>query len=401
MKKLKYIMICVFFAFCIALLYLAGTVFFVEKDQKTEEVQKNIKETNNQDNKEQEMLYSEEFGVEYPATPTEPGMQLAVSEQLQLPEDSYLEKLSIYDFHERFQPDSAKEQKLWAKSLSEMLLETFFLEEQWKMVVVSDAYQDNYVYRLKGKKQNAFQYTANKNGGDNTQLLCEEGMIKVPEPEDGDWDQAFREYSLSMLERFEAGLWDGETCHMAVSKTENIAGSNGSYQYMMEFDNIMGTKYIFSELRNSYSWANFEYKNGSLISMHQISEIIIDKKRPLEATYKNMEEAFQALKQSLEIYFTNYAQNTNQYNCIYIDEIKLEYLNYYSKATKKLPTIVPILTAKLKVNSYDIEKSIWEQNDNMGYMIQLETGESCIGKLGEDFFTWRSPMTDELKRENS
>lgn len=142
MKKYKNIIIYAFLIVCIGLLYFAGTVFFADKDKEhtikeTEEIDKDSKDKNDINT---EMLYSEEFGMDYPAEPVEPGVQIAVSEQLKIPEDSYLKSLSVYNFHERFQPKSGSKQETWANHLSEMLLNTFFLkgngiEQSYQIVI--------------------------------------------------------------------------------------------------------------------------------------------------------------------------------------------------------------------------------------------------------------------------
>lgn len=391
-----------FFAIVIVFLCFVGIKGLWRKDIITEEKKlmkmedhESTEKTKNEKNTE-EWIYSEALDMEYPEVPAEPGVQIIVSDGIKLPEDRLLEKLSVYEYHEALYRDSSKQQKKRADKLAEMLLMDFFPGKQWKKKVIADKYQENYVYRIKGQKKNGFQYTANHDGIDNTQLICEKGVFSVAEPEDGDWDQAFREYSLSMLESFETGLWDGKNSHMAVSCSEKVAGNNGNYRYMIELDGIMATKYMGFSFHKFSNWASFQYRDGSLVSMFQMAQKVLDGKRPMESPYENMKAAFGKLKEELQEYLTVQGRQLQRYYCVRLDRAAVEYVDYYSMAGPNV--FVPVLNAYLKMGTYDIAGGAWTWDDNyqVCYLLQLETGESDMGRYYDDYYTWQAPMTDKL-----
>lgn len=157
-----------------------------------------------------EWIYSEELGMEYPEFPTEAGFQIAVPDGIELPDDSLLETLSVYEYHEVYEKYAKgfnKKHKARADYMADLLLDSFFPGERWikKAVTQGEDYARGYEYHIKGKEKNQFEYWWYIGNGQPlySQLLCENGMMPVPEPEDGNWDRAFREFSLSLLDSFE------------------------------------------------------------------------------------------------------------------------------------------------------------------------------------------------------
>lgn len=385
MKKTKKILAGCICTLMVFVLYTYGTGSFDTK----EDVEVEREEESGQE----KTLYSDDFGIEYPAAPENVGVQVSVSENVKLPSDDSLWQLSVYVYHEAFGMNEAKKQEKHAGLLAGNILNDFFPGEQWNRTVVSDSYQDNYVYRIKGKEENAFQYTANKGEIDNSQLICEEGIITVPEPEDGNWEEAFQKYSEDMLEYFQVGLWDGENCHMACTDTKDTSETGGWYRYMIELDGIMSTKLTgVSFADNFQNWASFHYENKSLVLMFQMAQRILDEKRDCVSAYTDMEEAFEDLKNGIEIYYNGYANTLKKYYVVNISSVTLEYLDYNANNSN---SFVPVLSACLQTGEYDISEKSWEWGE-YGYLLQLETKESGLGWYHDSFYVWQSPMTDEI-----
>jgi hypothetical protein len=311
-----------------------------------------------------------------------------------MPPDESIENLYVYEVHDRFE-GGEKEQEEYADTLSEKILTDFFPGEKWDREVVSYTAQHNYVYRIQGKEENAFQYTANKDGGDNSQLLCEPGEITVPVPEDGDYDKAYQDFSMEMLKYFQVGLWDGENVHMTLTDTKDVTETGGYYQYRVEFDGIKTTKYtdMFSDQR--MVWASFHYEDGSLLCMLQMAERVLDGKRECKPMYSSVAEAVDALGQAMEMYYKEQARSFGAYFVANVENVSLEYVG----DTKKEETVyVPILNAYIQEGSYDISEGTWKWR-NVCYAIQLETGETDAGTDDpdvNDIYAWEAPMTDRL-----
>jgi hypothetical protein len=390
MKKIKKILIgCI----CVlAVVMLAAYGFGMFDKQKPEEVAQEKAEKKDEAAGE-EMLYQEEFGIEYPAVPKEVGIEIIYDEDFTMPSDDSIKNLSVYEFHDMFGENETKKQEKYADTLSEKLLKDFFPGEKWKRTVNSDSWDHNYVYRIRGKEENGFQYTASKQGIDNTQLLCEPGEITVPVPEDGNYDKAYQEFSMEMLQYFQVGLWDGENVHMALRDTEDVTETGGYYRYMIELDGIGMTKCQgFDDFANgTMVWAAFHYEDGSLLRMLQMAQKILDGKRECKLMYSSAEEAVDVLKQAMEIYYKQFSNRINQYFILNVKGVSLEYVEDREK--DGTPCYVPIFTAYIQKGSYDFSSETWEWGEE-GYAIQLETGENDRGYYQEDAWAWEAPMTD-------
>jgi uncharacterized lipoprotein NlpE involved in copper resistance len=317
-------------------------------------------------------------------------VEILYDEDFTMPSDESIKNLSVYQFHDLFGANETKKQEKYADKLSQKLLEDFFPGEKWDRVARSKASQYNYIYRIQGKEENGFQYTANKDGVDNTQLLCEPGEITVPVPEGGDYDKAYQDFSMEMLQYFQVGLWDGENVHMALTDTKDVTETGGYYQYMVELDGIRMTKCYYLA-GNFNGWAAFHYEDGSLLGMFQMAQMVLDGKRECKPMYSSVEEAVEKLKQGMEIGYKQYAELGNDYYIAKVKNVSLEYMEYYGKDGT---TYVPILTAYIQQGQYNIDEGTWYWTET-GYNIQLETGEIDKGNY-VDNYAWQAPMTDRL-----
>jgi len=392
MKKFKPIVLFICLALCGAVLFYAGVVLLPAWGEKKKETQ--TKQTEEKaPEADAEMVYSEKLDMTYPATPKEPGFQISYEKDMDLPDDDLLKTLSVYYYHRLFGFDCLKEQEERAEKLAAMLLKDFFPGKSWVRKDVNDSYQENHVYRLKGDKTTVFQYTANKDGGDNSQLLCEKGKIKVPKPEDGDWDQAFRDFSDALLKSFQIGLWDGKNHNMDVSFSKNVSGGNGSYWYKIQMDGIFDTQCLFDSDGGTV-WAAVCYEDGCLVSMNQMAQIVLDKSRPFKPAYAAMEDAWADLQDKVEKYLKNQASN-QYYYCAKCSNLDLQYQSYYEKRTKTY-YYVPILTVVLDMDIYDFNNGSWEKGQKISYALQLETGNGSEGFVrDEEDWWWQVPITDE------
>jgi hypothetical protein len=396
MKKIKKILIGCAYVLAVVLLAAYGFGMFdrqettdvaqeTQEEEETNDVAQETQENGETDG--EEMLYQEEFGIEYPAAPKEAGMEILYDEDFTIPSDESIKNLFVYQFHDLFNENETKKKEKYADTLSQKLLEDFFPGEKWNRVVESNDSQDNYVYRIQGKEENGFQYTANKDGIDNTQLLCEPGEITVPVPEDGDYDKAYQDFSMEMLKYFQVGLWDGENVHMALTDTKDVTETGGYYRYMVELDGIRMTKCYFSS--NFNSWAAFHYEDGSLLGMFQMAQTVLDGKREFKPMYSGIEEAVEKLKQGIEIEYKRYAGFGDGYYIAKVKDVSLEYMEYYGKDGA---SYVPILTAYIQQGLYNINEGTWNWREK-GYNIQLETGEVDEGDYVDNYL-WETNMTD-------
>lgn len=379
-----------------------------EKKYTKEEIIKEPEEVKN----EGEWLYSEDLEAEYPERPIESGYQIEIPEGIELPADNLLTNLYTYKFHtsipydvyyegfdeetqtnKKYEKVIDKQNKKEADRLANILIKKYFAKgTHWKKREIVTGYLSKGCrYLIQGKEKNEFQYwwTTYNGNGKPEQIIAEPGMIPVPEPKDNDWDQAFQEFSLSLLNSFQLGLWDGKSCNMGLSYKENVSGKKGSYRYMIELDGNIGTNHT-PTLGNScrFGYVSFQYQDGSLISMYiDETPFIFDGKKQIKLNYKNMEEAFDTLKQKLVDYCKEYK---NKYFCIKFDKINIEYIiNSLDKS------FTPILSAHVKWWEYDfknINKWIWEDPDpehEFGCFLCLDT-EEFYPSLIKKTFLWES-----------
>lgn len=360
-----------------------------------------------------EWIYSEEFEIEYPEQPLEPGYQVEIPNGIELPDDNLLKELSIYTYHyalpydiyakgvdvetqknKKYKKVFDKEQKKMASNMAKMLLDTYFLSgKNWKEaeIVTSElSGTKRCTYQIQEQEKNQFSYSWDtlygKVAGYN--LICEPGIVPVPEPENGDWDQAFQEFSLSILNSLEAGLWDGQTCHMVLNYKKEVTENNGCYQYVVELDGIKGTGHqtIGWDFNCYFPPVNFRYQNGSLVFMATSQmPLIIDKKEKLESKFKNMEEAFDALKKGVADYLST--QKNSYFGVKFDNKVTVEYT--YNTAEN---LCIPILSADLIWGEYSFifgKTWMWESpGTDYGCFIRLDTGEvvmSNVHSISEDY----------------
>lgn len=404
---MKYILL-PFFVAAIALSCCTGCSLFSEPpdDNKTEEVQMietgDAEETKAEDAELQrkdvanagEWLYSEELDMEYPEFPTEAGFQIAVADGIKLPDKS-LEELFVYEYHEvyeKYARGANKKHKTRADSMAELLLNNFFPGKHWakEAVVQKNADEIDFLrgsqYHIKEKSRFEYWWYAEDGQFSGAKLICENGMIPVPEPEDGNWDQAFRKFSISLLDSFEIGLWDGESSHMDVGLAENVSGNSGCYEFRIALDGFLATRYHSMIYTDEYCPEEsrnvcFRYQNGSLVYMSQWEhQKVFDAKRHLETAYENVEDAFKALQEGLK----DYLVREPNYYCIKIESVDIEYIDM-------IGTYVPILTAHLKMGEF--VEGAWRWDDRHGCSIQLESGNTVLMNSRE--VDWGGDLTGE------
>jgi len=360
--KKKYLVIKCAYVFVMVFLFLIGhRTVEVSPIMKTlleaEERKNSIKDTS-----EIEMILE---GTDVPLEPEGIGVTIDYAEDLELPEDSELENWKVYEYEEL--PQGKEDKERLAEETAKALFGDYFSKATRQN---TDDYMLDY-----SDKEKSFHFYFNLTRLSRMSFKHFSAEPEIEEPEDGDWDRAYQEYSRELFQKLKLGSWDGEQANLELE-----ASVGGTYVYRYALDGKKITDVHFSaDIPIYIDTITLHYNKGVLTEIETPNAFLFIKNvRDAKVKYSSIEKAMEDVEEKLRAGALNNKFNP-QYTYYRIDSVRLSYMNRMTGQFKEEYSLMPILDIGMTSCSYSIKERSWNINPSRHYGIMLESGEEHWG----------------------
>lgn len=312
-------------------------------------------------------------GTDVPMQPDKVGVTIDYAEDLELPEDSELKNWKVYEYEQL--PQGKENAKKLAKKIAKVLFGDYFSK--------ADKYEKYGTYYVDYRdKEKNFQFSLNLKRYSVFSFTHSSQEPEIEEPEDGDWDRAYREYSEELFQKLALGSWDGEQAYLELEMAGG-GGENAIYHYRYVYDEKRTTDISFPAATNTETDTIFiEYNKGVLKRIETNNAFLFIKNiRDAKVNYSSIEEAMEDAVKKLRISSLG-SKLANYYDYYRIDSVNFFYIQKMTGEFKEEYNLVPVMDFELTNCHYLIEEQNWSistGSNSVHYGIMLESGEELLG----------------------